>query len=119
MGEDVRAFRSVRYAQETPKRTFKAVFVNYDGVILGGFGQTEELASVEEEREIKHTCSGVVYIWMHFEQRISETCCQYSGTACWHETTHTENLPSMSKRVRALPCRYEKAEHLGIFDLLS
>lgn len=33
------------------KCTFKAVFINYDGVVLGGFGQTEELASVEGERE--------------------------------------------------------------------
>lgn len=32
------------------KRTFKAVFVDYDGVILGGFGQAEELASAEDER---------------------------------------------------------------------
>lgn len=37
---------------QNSKRTFKAVFVNYDGVILRGFGQTEELASVEEEKEI-------------------------------------------------------------------
>lgn len=44
------------FTSRTSERTFKAIFINYDGVILWGFGQTEELASVEEGKK-REMCS--------------------------------------------------------------